>query len=114
MAFASMPSTCEVAHLSISGLFLTGCLVAVAFAPGSDDRSLFVVFPPWTSETDAVLTATAAGARLLSLPGPRFIVAVVADGPSYAGAVRAQGALIVVPTRLAAGCAALFDRRPRT
>ncbi len=114
MVTAFMLGKCEAVQLSISGLILAGCLVAVAFAPGPDDRSFVVVFPPWTSAADAVSAATDADARLVRLPGPRFVVAVVAEGPSYAGAVRARGALVVVPTRLAAGCAAPTRRGRRT
>ena len=95
----------EALQLSLCGLALIAGTVVVAAAPTSDDHTFFVVFAPWTSQADATVAATVAGASLLGLPALPFVAEVRSDLDDYPGLARAQGAIIVVPARMVRGCA---------
>ena len=113
MYLASPARLGEAAQLALCGVALLAGLSLIAAAPSPEDKSFFVVFPPWTSQADAVGAATSAGASLLGPSPIHFVAEVWSDRAGYPDRVRAQGALIVLPSHMMVGCTRRLLRAAR-
>ncbi len=84
---------------------LPAVIVASQLRPLDPTMGVAVVFAPWTTESEAVERATAAGAALVRAGGFPFVLIVRADGPGYIERVRAAGAWLALDPKVLALCA---------
>lgn len=89
--------------LSIGALYAGA---RTALTPKDPSQGVAVVFAPWTSASQALSQAVAAGGRFVRFGGFPFITIVIPDDAAYPERMFGGGAWLVVDAQAPGGCSA--------
>lgn len=74
--------------------------------PKEPSQGVAVIFSPWTSASDVLSHAVAAGGRFVRFGGLPFIAVVIPDDAAFADRMFGKGAWLVVDAQAQGGCSA--------
>ncbi|CCG07278.1 hypothetical protein [Pararhodospirillum photometricum] len=79
-------------------------VIPLTVFPDPGAKAVAVVYPPWTSATEAFSAAAAAGARIVRQGALPSVLVVVPERSDYALRALASGAWVLLDPRVVGGC----------
>lgn len=81
-----------------------GAVASLPQAQAGQTRPLALIFPPWTSQQDAVARSFAAGHEILRSGVASFIVIAAPQGEGGTAVAKPEGAMLMLALDGLAGC----------